>query len=94
MSKYIISLMFFLYVYSMCSFADDSVSYGYDKSNGLIYAQVDGKKDVMMFSEDYLGNPSYAFDFFSDSPAIIADSRSLHDSTVYATLKYKENKFP
>ncbi|HCI6990151.1 TPA: hypothetical protein NPQ05_002611, partial [Klebsiella quasipneumoniae subsp. quasipneumoniae] len=33
------------------------------------------------------------FDFFSGSPAIVVDSRSLHDSTVYATLKYDGSKF-
>lgn len=77
----------------MLSFADGSINYGYDKSNHLIYAKKDGKEDVLKFIEDYTGNPSYSFDFFSGSPAIIADSRSLHDSTVYATLKYNDNKF-
>lgn len=85
--------MFFFSGCSMLSFADSSVSYGYDKLNNLIYAQKDGKKHALKFNEDYAGNLSYLFDFFSGSPAIIADSRSLHDSTVYATLKYSENKF-
>ncbi|HCI5985575.1 TPA: hypothetical protein NPN85_004565, partial [Klebsiella quasipneumoniae subsp. quasipneumoniae] len=49
--------------------------------------------NVLKFNEDYTGNPSYLFDFFSGSPAIVVDSRSLHDSTVYATLKYDGNKF-
>ncbi|WP_407261721.1 hypothetical protein [Klebsiella quasipneumoniae] len=77
----------------MLSFADGSVTYGYDQSNNLIYAKKDGRENVLKFNEDYTGNPSYLFDFFSGSPAIVVDSRSLHDSTVYATLKYDGNKF-
>ncbi|MCP3435521.1 hypothetical protein NLM65_07595 [Klebsiella variicola] len=93
MNKYILPLVLILNGYSMFGFADDSVNYEYDKSNNIIYAQKDGKKGMLKFNEDYTGNPSYSFVFFSDSPAIIADSRSLHDSTVYATLKYSGNKF-
>ncbi|HDK6221888.1 TPA: hypothetical protein M2P66_002012 [Klebsiella quasipneumoniae] len=77
----------------MLSFADGSVTYGYDQSNNLIYAKKDGRENVLKFNEDYTGNPSYLFDFFSGSPAIVVDSRSLHDSTVYATLKYDGSKF-
>ncbi|EKS1847041.1 hypothetical protein QBD22_004006, partial [Cronobacter muytjensii] len=93
MNKYMFPLVLVLIGYSILGFADDSVNYGYDKSNNLIYAQKDGKKGTLNFNEDYAGNPSYFFGFFSGSPAIIADSRSLHDSTVYATLKYNGNKF-
>ncbi|WP_407301004.1 hypothetical protein [Klebsiella quasipneumoniae] len=48
----------------MLSFADGSVTYGYDQSNNLIYAKKDGRENVLKFNEDYTGNPSYLFDFF------------------------------
>ncbi|EOI3446256.1 hypothetical protein ACMSWW_004337 [Cronobacter turicensis] len=90
---FMLMLMFVLSGYSIISFADNSLSYGYDKKNNVIYALKDEKKETIKFNEDYLGNPSYTFAFFSGAPAIVADSRSLHDSTVYATLKYSNNKF-
>lgn len=92
MKKHICLLTLTLSGYSMIGFADDSISYGYDKANHIIYAQKNGRKETLKFIEDYIGNPSYSFDFFSGIPAIIVDSRSLHDSTVYATLVYN-NKF-
>ncbi|EOI5814268.1 hypothetical protein ACU9CO_003422 [Cronobacter dublinensis] len=46
----------------------------------------------MKFNEDYTGNPLYLFGCFSSTPAIISDGRSLHDFTVYATLKYSNNE--
>ncbi len=79
--------------HSTVSFSKDTVMYGYDKSNNEIYAQKGNKKETLKFKEDYTGNPSYLFDFFSGAPAIIADGRSLHDSTVYATLNYTTDKF-
>lgn len=93
MNKCIFFIGIFFSGCSMLSFADGSVTYGYDQSNNLIYAKKDGRENVLKFNEDYTGNPSYLFDFFSGSPAIVVDSRSLHDSTVYATLKYDGNKF-
>lgn len=78
---------------STASFADEPITYGYDKVNNVIYAQKNDEKGMLNFAEDYTGNPSYLFGFFSNAPAIIADSRSLHDSTVYATLRYSNNKF-
>lgn len=93
MNKCIYLFLLSLSGHSIVSFADEPVNYGYDKVNNVIYAQKNGKKGLLNFTEDYTGNPSYLFDFFSDSPAIIADSRSLHDSTVYATLRYSNNKF-
>lgn len=78
---------------SMIGFAKDAVVYGYDKSNNEIYAQSGNKKGTLKFEEDYSGNPSYSFDFFSGAPAIIAYGQSLHDSTVYATLDYNDEKF-
>lgn len=93
MNKYIVMLMVALSGHSMVGFAKDAVMYGYDKSNHEIYAQNGNKKGTLKFEEDYTGNPSYSFDFFSGAPAIIADGQSLHDSTVYATLNYSNDKF-
>ncbi len=93
MSRYMVALMMFLSGSSITCFAKDAVIYGYDKSNNEIYAQSDNKKGALKFEEDYTGNPSYSFGFFSGTPAIIADGRSLHDSTIYATLNYSKNEF-
>lgn len=93
MNKSIYMLLLSLSGCSMASFADAPIIYGYDKVNNVIYAQKNDEKGMLNFTEDYTGNPSYFFDFFSNTPAIIADSRSLHDSTVYATLRYSNNKF-
>lgn len=79
--------------YSMTGFAESSILYGYDRVNHEIYAKNKNNKRSFKFKEDYTGNPSYWFDFFSGIPAIVADSHSLHDSTVYATLDYANNEF-
>ncbi len=92
MNKHMYLLVFYLIGHSIVSFADEPINYGYDKENNVIYAQKDRKKELLKFTEDYTGNPSYSFGFFSGTPAIIADSRSLHDSTVYATLIYNGGK--
>jgi hypothetical protein len=78
---------------STAGFTKEVVKYGYDKSAHEIYALVGNEKRTLSFEEDYTGNPSYSFDFFSGVPAIIMDSQSLHDSTVYATLNYDNNNF-
>lgn len=94
MNKYMLLLLTVASVSHLTpSFAQDEVIYGYDKSSHEIYAQRGNEKGVLKFEEDYSGNPSYSFDFFSGAPAIFADARSLHDSTVYATLSYDNNKF-
>ncbi|WP_416260556.1 hypothetical protein [Gibbsiella quercinecans] len=67
-----------------------NVIYGYDKSNHQIFAKDGNEKATLNFEEDYTGNPAYAFDFFHGLPAIIADNRSLHDSTTYAVLNYRK----
>jgi len=79
--------------HSIATFAQSSVVYGYDKSSREIYAENNDKKEELKFEEDYTGNPSYSFDFFSGAPSIIADGRSLHDTTTYATLKYNGEQF-
>ncbi|NCH70815.1 hypothetical protein [Cronobacter dublinensis] len=73
--------------------ADGVVKYVYDKDSGQIYVKDKEKKKTLKFNEDYTGNPSYLFSYFSSAPAIISDGRSLHDFTVYATLKYSNNEF-
>lgn len=73
--------------------ADGVVKYGYDRDSGKIYVKDKEKKKTLKFDEDYTGNPSYLFGYFSSAPAIISDGRSLHDFTVYATLKYSNNEF-
>lgn len=73
--------------------ADGVVKYGYDRDSGQIYVKDKEKKKTLKFNEDYTGNPSYLFSYFSSAPAIISDGRSLHDFTVYATLKYSNNEF-
>ncbi|MFG3914081.1 hypothetical protein ACGIYS_21065 [Cronobacter dublinensis] len=72
--------------------ADGVVKYGYDRDSGQIYVKDKGNKKTLKFNEDYTGNPSYLFGYFSSAPAIISDGRSLHDFTVYATLKYSNNE--
>ncbi|WP_252145880.1 hypothetical protein [Yokenella regensburgei] len=79
--------------FSIVGGAEESVNFGYDKPKREIYAESGGKKSVLGFEEDYTGNPTYAFDFFSNSPAIISDGQSLHDYTVYVTLNHSEGKF-
>lgn len=59
-----ISFLLSLSGHSIVSFADEPVNYGYDKVNNVIYAQKNGKKGLLNFTEDYTGNPSYSFDFF------------------------------
>lgn len=73
--------------------ATANVVYGYDKSNHQIFAKDGNEITTFNFKEDYAGNPVYAFDFFHGLPAIIADSRSLHDWTTYATLGFRDKKF-
>ncbi|ELY2853992.1 hypothetical protein SMC92_000999 [Cronobacter dublinensis] len=73
--------------------ADGVVKYGYDRDSSQIYFKDKEKKKILKFNEDYTGNPSYLFGYFSSAPAIISDGRSLHDFTVYATLKYSNNEF-
>ncbi|EOU9533096.1 hypothetical protein ACOJCT_001278 [Cronobacter dublinensis] len=73
--------------------ADGVVKYGYDRDSSQIYFKDKEKKKILKFNEDYTGNPSYLFSYFSSAPAIISDGRSLHDFTVYATLKYSNNEF-
>ncbi|WP_234015166.1 hypothetical protein [Cronobacter dublinensis] len=72
--------------------ADGVVKYGYDRDSGQIYVKDKENKKTLKFNEDYTGNPSYLFGYFSSAPAIISDGRSLHDFTVYATLKYSNNE--
>ncbi|WP_151995159.1 hypothetical protein [Buttiauxella massiliensis] len=91
--NFLMLLMVVIVSHSTISQANDAVMYGYDKSNDEIYAQKGNNKIILKFEENYTENPSYSFDFFSGTPAIIADGRSLHDSTVYATLKYTNDKF-
>ncbi|WP_031520937.1 hypothetical protein [Siccibacter colletis] len=87
-------LMFFaLCGYSLLSYAHGSFGYGYDKEKSVIYAQKNNMELTLQFKQDYNGNPSYAFDFFNGFPAIVADSRSLHDATIYATLNTIDNEF-
>lgn len=93
MDKYILFLAILLGVTPMVVLATEDVVYGYDKSNNKIYAKVGNTKATLNFEEDYTGNPAYVFDFFYGLPAIIADSRSLHDLTTYAILNYREKKF-
>ncbi|WNN47262.1 hypothetical protein RIN58_12645 [Siccibacter colletis] len=86
-------LFFALCGCSLLSYAHDSLGYGYDKEKGVIYAQKNNIELTLQFKQDYNGNPSYAFDFFNGFPAIVADSRSLHDATIYATLNTIDNEF-
>ena len=72
---------------------DSEVKYGYDKSNHEIYATIGSIKKALKFKVDYISNPSYSFDFFSNSPAIVTDGRSLHDFTIYTTLNYSNSNF-
>lgn len=73
--------------------ATANVVYGYDKNNHQIFAKNGNEITTFHFKEDYAGNPVYTFDFFYGLPAIIADSRSLHDWTTYATLSFRDKKF-
>lgn len=93
MRRCICVLMFLLISFSFFCMADNLIDYGYDKVTSEIYAKSESEKGVMRFVEDLTGNPSYSFVFFSKAPAILADGRSLHDFTIYTTLKYTDNKF-
>ncbi|EAN2267934.1 hypothetical protein D9943_06335, partial [Salmonella enterica] len=79
---------------SFCSSGDtNTITYGYDKLSSEIYATNGDIKKTLKFKFDYTGNPSYSFDFFSNSPSIVADGRSLHDFTAYTTLKLNHSDF-
>lgn len=93
MNRGILLLIFSLCTYSLLSYADDPVSYGYDKDKSVIYAKTKSMKSTFFFNEDYTGNPSYAFSYFDGFPSIVIDSRSLHDATINVTLNYVDNKF-
>lgn len=73
--------------------AEEKVTYEYNKLKNEIYAKSENELGVLKFQEDYTGNPAYSFGYFTDYPAIIVDGRALHDSTVYATLKYSKGSF-
>lgn len=93
MSKYTFFIVSLLFVIPTVSWSEGKVVFGYDKHNEQIYAKDGNERATLNFEEDYTGNPAYAFDFFHGLPAIIADGRSLHDSTTYAVLDYREGKF-
>lgn len=93
MNMCIFFLAIFISVVPTVSWTAENVLFGYDKSNNQIYAKNGNEKSTLNFEEDYTGNPAYAFGFFHGFPAIVADGRSLHDSTTYAVLGYREGKF-
>jgi len=93
MNKCILFLVSLVSVMPTASWSAENVVFGYDKPNSQIYVKNGNEKATLNFEEDYTGNPAYAFDFFHGLPAIIADSRSLHDSTTYAVIGYREGKF-
>lgn len=93
MKKYTFFLVGLLSLIPTTSWSEGKAVFGYDKHNEQIYAKNGNERATLNFEEDYTGNPAYAFDFFHGRPAIIADSRSLHDSTTYAVLGYREGKF-
>lgn len=53
MNKCIYLFLLSLSGHSIVSFADEPVNYGYDKVNNVIYAQKNGKKGLLNFTEDY-----------------------------------------
>jgi len=76
----------------LLSVAADNIEYGYDRINKQIFAKDGSAESTLRFEEDYTGNPTYGFSYFNGRPAIVADSRSLYDSTVYAVLNYRNSQ--
>lgn len=93
MNKYKMILTSVAAFYCPLCLAINETKYGYDSINSEIYAINGNIKKTLNFEINHIGNPSYSFGFFSNSPAIIADGRSLHDFTAYTTLKLSNFEF-
>ncbi|CAK9886244.1 MAG: hypothetical protein XXXJIFNMEKO3_02672 [Candidatus Erwinia impunctatus] len=92
MNKYFFSVIILIDVIPFFVLGKESAVYGYDKSLNKVYVKDGGEITTFTFQENDARNPAYGFDFFYGFPAIISDSRSLHDSTTYASLTYREKK--